>query len=167
MIFTSVGSREYPFDRLFIKIDELYDQGVLTEEMFAQIGSTKYTPRNFDYKDYISPQEFEEKIEQADIIVSHGASGTIMKALKAGKKIIGVSRLEKYGEHINDHQVGCNEQFAKDHLILMANPDLSDLGECFQKIYNKEDHLVAWKNEDPLAVVNLIDDFIQKHWNQE
>ena len=37
MIFVTVGSRNYPFDRLFKKLDELYDEGILTDRMFAQI----------------------------------------------------------------------------------------------------------------------------------
>ena len=39
MIFVTVGSRNYPFDRLFIKLDSLYEQGVLTEDKFAQNGT--------------------------------------------------------------------------------------------------------------------------------
>lgn len=86
LIFVTVGSRNYPFDRLFKKIDELYEDGTLTEEMFAQTGTSTYKPKHYEYKDFISQDEFLEKIRQADIVVSHGASGSIMKALNAGKK---------------------------------------------------------------------------------
>lgn len=96
MIFVTVGSRNYPFDRLFKKLDELYEKGVLTDPMFAQIGTSTYKPKNYEYKDFISPDEFNENISKADIVVSHGASGSIMKALNAGKKVITVTRLEKY-----------------------------------------------------------------------
>lgn len=86
MIFVTVGSRNYPFNRLFKKIDELYDNGILTEPMFAQIGTSTYIPKNFEYQDFISTDEFVQKISEADIVVTHGASGSIMKALNAGKK---------------------------------------------------------------------------------
>jgi UDP-N-acetylglucosamine transferase subunit ALG13 len=43
-----------------------------------------------------------------------------MKALNAGKKVIAVTRLEKYGEHINDHQIQNNEAFALNKYVLMA-----------------------------------------------
>lgn len=112
MIFVTVGSRNYPFDRLFKKLDTLYEEGVLTDSMFAQIGTSTYEPKHFEYRDFISPEEFIEHVNEADIVVSHGASGSIMKALNAGKKVIAVTRLEKYGEHINDHQVQNNEAFA-------------------------------------------------------
>lgn len=164
MIFVTVGSRNYPFDRLFKKIDELYEEGVLTDSMFAQIGTSTYKPKHYEYKDFISPEEFTEKIKDADIVVSHGASGSIMKALNAEKKVIAVTRLEKYGEHINDHQIQNNEAFGSNKYVLMADLELGDLGECFQKIYSGTDGLVKWENKDPMAIVNMIDRFIQENW---
>lgn len=164
MIFVTVGSRNYPFDRLFKKFDELYEEGILTDTMFAQTGTSTYQPKHYDYKDFISQEEFLEKIKAADIVVSHGASGSIMKALNAGKKVIAVTRLEKYGEHINDHQIQNNEAFGSNGYVLMADLELTDIGECFQKIYSGTDGLVPWKNNDPLAIVNMIDKFIQEHW---
>ena len=37
LIFVTVGSRNYPFDRLFIKLDELFDKGILKGELFAHL----------------------------------------------------------------------------------------------------------------------------------
>ena len=87
-----------------------------------------------------------------------------MKALNADKKVIAVTRLEKYGEHINDHQIQNNEAFASNNYVIMADLELSNLGECFKKIKSKSDGLVKWKNKDPMAIVNLIDNFIQENW---
>lgn len=164
MIFVTVGSRNYPFDRLFEKLDELYEEGVLTDTMFAQIGTSAYKPKHFDYKSFVSPEEFAAYVEKANIVVSHGASGSIMKALKAGKKIIAVTRLEKYGEHINDHQIQNNVAFGSNGYVLVADYELNDLGECFAKIYNGTDGLRKWENTDPLRIVHMIDDFIQENW---
>ena len=164
MIFVTVGSRNYPFDRLFKKLDELYENGTLTDKMFAQVGTSTYKPKHYEYKDFISPEEFLEKIQEADIVVSHGASGSIMKALNAGKKVIAVTRLEKYGEHINDHQIQNNQAFNMNNYVLMADLELTNLGECFCRIYDGTDHLVPWENKDPLAIVKMIDGFIQKNW---
>ena len=164
MIFVTVGSRQYPFDRLFKKLDELYEGGTLKEKMFAQIGTSTYKPKHYEYKDFISPEEFKEYIDKADIIVSHGASGSIMKALNADKKVIVVTRLEKYGEHINDHQIQNNEAFRDNNYVITADLELTDLGECFKKINSKNNGLVKWKNKDPMAIVNRIDNFIQENW---
>lgn len=164
MIFVTVGSRNYQFNRLFIKLDELYENGTLTDDMFAQIGTSTYKPVHYMYKDFITPEEFIEKINEANIVVSHGASGSIMKALNAGKKVIAVTRLEKYNEHINDHQIQNNEAFASNGYVLMADPELNDLDECFRKIYEGNDGLKKWENKDPLAIVKMIDEFIQENW---
>lgn len=164
MIFVTVGSRPYPFDRLFIKLDELYDEGRLTEPMFAQTGTTVYKPRNFEYKNYISPEEFRENISKADIVICHGASGSIMQALNMKKKVVAVSRLSKYKEHVNDHQIQNNEAFAKNNYVLAADPELTDLMDCIDRIHKGEDGLVEWVNKDPMAIINMIDDFIQKNW---
>ncbi|MHB8073127.1 PssE/Cps14G family polysaccharide biosynthesis glycosyltransferase [Desulfosporosinus fructosivorans] len=164
MIFVTVGSRNYPFNRLFNKIDELYEDGTLTDKMFAQIGTSTYKPKHFEYKDFISQEEFLQKVKEADIVVSHGASGSIMKALNAGKTVIAVTRLEKYGEHINDHQIQNNEAFAANKYVI-AVYEMNELGDAFQAIYDLKANLVPWENEDPMAIVNMIDEFIQESWN--
>ncbi len=163
MIFVTVGSRNYPFDRLFKKLDELCEEGVIKEEIFAQIGTSTYKPKNFKYKDFISQDEFLKKVKESNFVISHGASGSIMKALNAGKKVIAVTRLEKYGEHINDHQIQNNEAFSSNGYVL-AVYEMDELKDAIQKIYDGKDNLIPWKNKDPMAIINLIDDFIKKEY---
>lgn len=164
LIFVTVGSRNYPFNRLFEKLDSLCEEGVIKDSIFAQVGTSTYQPKNYKYKDFISQEEFLEKINVADIVISHGASGSIMKALNAGKKVIAVTRLEKYGEHINDHQIQNNEAFASNGYVLMTDLELADLGECIEKITSGNDNLRQWENKDPMAIVNMIDKFIGENW---
>lgn len=164
MIFVTVGSRNYPFDRLFKKLDELCEDGTICEEIFAQIGTSKYIPKHYEYKAFISQEEFLNRINQANIVVSHGASGSIMKALNADKKVIAVTRLEKYGEHINDHQIQNNEAFSVNNYVLMADLELTNLGECYLKIKNGTDNLKKWVNNDPMSILRLIDGFITESW---
>ena len=126
MIFVTVGSRSYPFDRLFRKLDMLHEDNIIKDSMFAQVGTSIYKPKHYKYRDFISQEEFVKKIDEADIVITHGASGSIMKALKAGKKVIVVTRLEKYGEHINDHQIQNNEAFSSNKYVLMADLELEN-----------------------------------------
>lgn len=109
--------------------------------------------------------DFLWKIQWADLVVSHGASGSIMKALNAGKKVLAVTRLEKYHEHINDHQIQNNEAFASNGYVL-AVYEMDDLGTTFQKFFEGTDGTHPWINKDPLAIVKLIDENIQK-WDKE
>lgn len=164
-IFVTVGSRNYPFDRLFIKLDELFEKGILKGTLFAQVGTSTYIPKHYEWKNFISQEEFLEKIRWADLVVSHGASGSIMKALNAGKKVLAVTRLEKYHEHINDHQIQNNEAFASNGYVL-AVYEMEELGNAFQKFFLGVDGTRPWVNKDPLAIIKLIDKHIQQ-WDNE
>lgn len=166
LIFVCVGSRNYQFNRLFIKLDELCEKGVIKEDIFAQIGVSTYKPKHFTYKDFISQEEFEEKIKEANIVISHGASGSIMKALNAKKKVIAVTRLEKYGEHINDHQIQNNEAFAANKYVL-AVYEMDDLGTAIEAFYSGTADIVPWENKDPMAIIKLIDTFIIDNWQNK
>lgn len=163
LIFVTVGSRNYPFNRLFIELDKLCEEGIIKEKIFAQIGASTYQPKHFEYKDFISPEDFLEKINQSTFVISHGASGSIMKALNAGKKVIAVTRLEKYGEHINDHQIQNNEAFGTNGYVLPVF-EMNELKEAIIKIQTGKDNLKKWENKDPMAILNKIDDFIQENW---
>ena len=46
----------------------------------------------------------------------------------------------------------------------MADLELTDLGECFRKIYEGKDELIPWVNKDPMSILNIIDTFIQENW---
>lgn len=163
LIFVCVGSRSYQFNRLFLELDSLWEEGIIKEDIFAQIGASSYKPKHFPYKGFISEEEFNNKINEAHIVISHGASGSIMKALNAKKKVIAVTRLEKYGEHINDHQIQINEAFAANKYVLSVY-DMDDLGEAIKAYYEGTADIMPWENTDPMAIVNLIDNFIINNW---
>lgn len=164
LIFACVGSRKYPFDRLFKKLDDLVENGLVSDEIFAQIGTSEYQPKHFAYKDFLNPDEFEAKMNQADIVISHGATGSFIQALKKGKKVIGVTRLAKYGEHIDDHQIQTNEAFAESKYIL-AVFDMDELYKGIKAYQEGIADVVKWENLNPNAITDLIDGFIQENFD--
>lgn len=111
MIFVTLGSQKFQFNRLLQKLDELVAQGVIQDDIFAQIGYSDYQPKNYPYKEFLNRDEFAEMQEKADIVITHGGTGAIIGAVKKGKKVIAVPRLSKYGEHVDDHQIQLLEQF--------------------------------------------------------
>jgi len=163
LIFVTVGSRNYPFNRLFEELDTLCDEKIITDTIFAQIGTSTYKPRNFEYKAFISQEEFMEKVKASNFVITHGASGSIMKALNEDKKVIAVTRLEKYGEHINDHQIQNNKAFGDNGYVLPVF-EMDELKDAIIKIQTGKDNLKKWENKDPMAIQNIIDEFIQKNW---
>lgn len=161
MIFVCVGSRPYQFNRLFEELDRLVGAGYVKDSLFAQIGASTYEPKNFRFEHFMDPDAFKAKIAEADIVISHGASGSIMGALNAGKRVIAVSRLAKYGEHINDHQVGINETLAAEGLVLAVR-EMDELGDAIEAMESGRVHLKPWQNPSPNAIIDEIDRFIQE-----
>lgn len=131
-IFISVGTHAQQFNRLLKEMDLLLEEGRIKDDVFAQTGNSDYRPEAFDYKEFLSPKEFAEKIENADLVVSHGGAGTIINALMKKKKLIIVPRLEKFKEHTNDHQVELAEAFEKRGKAI-AVMEISKLGDAFEK----------------------------------
>ena len=83
-----------------------------------QAGCTRYKSKNMQIIDYMPLREFEDYVDKADIIICHAGVGTILTALKKGKKIIAAARLKKYGEHVNDHQLQILDNFTDEGYIL-------------------------------------------------
>lgn len=163
LIFITVGSRRYPFDRLFKELDKIVERNNISEDIFAQIGTSKYKPKNYKYKEYLSPKEFSEKMTKAEIIISHGASGTIVRALKSKKKVIAVTRLSKYGEHIDDHQIQLNKAFEAEN-YLTAVYEIDDLDEVLMSMLKNELEFKFWENNNDQSVIQILDEFIIDNW---
>ena len=98
MIFITLGSQMFQFNRLLKAIDQQIGEGKITDEIFAQTGYSDYTPVNYKYKHFLDRPEFEKMLEKAEIIITHGGTGAIVGALKKNKKVIAVARLAKYVE---------------------------------------------------------------------
>ena len=105
MIFVCTGTQVYQFNRLIKELDRLVSEKKINDSIFAQIGASDYKPKHFDYKEFISSDEFNNFQEKASLIISHGGTGALIGASKRGKNIIAVPRLSKFGEHIDDHQL--------------------------------------------------------------
>lgn len=132
MIFLTVGSQKFQFNRLLKAVDSLVKKGIIKDEVFAQIGVSDYKPKNYQYTDFTTRDEFNAKLNACDLLITHGGTGVIVSALKLGKKVIALPRLKKYGEHVDDHQIQLIDQFR----------DLNLLEPC----YSTKDLPAALKN---------------------
>lgn len=129
MILVSVGT-QLPFDRLIKAVDQLAAK--LEEEIVAQIGVTKYRPRNIIYHKSLTPINYEELVKSARILVSHAGIGTILGAQKYEKPIVVFPRQARFGEHRNDHQLATCRQLSCYKGIYVAEDEL-DLFEILQR----------------------------------
>ena len=113
MILVTVGTQKFQMDRLIKAVDQMAGMGVLGKDFFVQTGHSTYTPEHCEYAAFLKKEEMEEKMDQCSILLSHAGVGSILMGLKKGKKVIVVPRLQKFGEHVDDHQIEIAESFAK------------------------------------------------------
>ena len=123
MIFVTLGTQKFQFNRLLRMMDDLIENKKIHERVFAQIGNSDYLPQYYEYCNFLSNNDYEEYIKNCDILVSHSGVGTIMTGLKYRRKIIVVPRLSKYGEHIDDHQTQIAQSFSKLNYVLMYSDE--------------------------------------------
>ena len=132
MIFVILGTQDKEFPRLLEAIDKEIENGVITDKVVVQAGQTKYSSPNMEIFDLLPAPEFEKYIDKADLIITHGGAGSILSAIKKGKKVIAAPRLAKYKEHHNDHQKQIIGEFASLGYILELN-DFNKLGKLIEK----------------------------------
>ena len=153
MIFITLGSQKFQFNRLLKAVDEID----VDEDVFAQIGYSDYKPQHYKYKEFLDRDEFENVMSKADIVITHGGTGAIIEAVKKGKKVIAVPRLKKYGEHVDDHQIQLIGQFRNLELIY-ACEDM-DLEKALRTV--KETEYKSYQSNTE-RIIRSLEEFIEK-----
>lgn len=152
MIFITLGSQKFQFNRLLKAVDELETN----EEIFAQIGYSDYKPKNYKFKEFLDRDEFAKTMDKADVVITHGGTGAIIGAVKKKKKVIAVPRLKKYGEHVDDHQIQLIGQF-KDLNLIYACEDM-DLKKALETVKNTEYREYQSNTE---RIIRSLEEFIE------
>lgn len=100
MIFATVGTHHQPFSRLLDALDGLPGD----EELIVQYGPGSPPSRAGSSAAFMPFGEILEYVHEARVIVTHAGVGSILCAIRAGHKPLVVPRLERLGEHVDDHQ---------------------------------------------------------------
>lgn len=157
MIFVTVGSQKFQFNRLLEKVDQMAGAGAVGEEIIMQTGAGDYIPRNCRYQAFYDREVFTDMVEKCSVLITHGGTGTIVDAVKRGKKTIAVPRLVCYGEHVDDHQLQLLERFQEMNLIY-ACMELEHLPQMLREI--RTHRFDRWQSNTD-AFVAAIDGDIQ------
>jgi len=155
MIFLTVGT-QFPFDRLVRAVDNIFDQGLIDEEIFAQIGETTYKPHNFESVASLYKNLFDKRLKEASSVISHAGMGTITMALSNNKPLLVMPRLKKYGEVVNNHQAAIAKRFSELGHLLIAY-DVKDLPNCIRKL---KDFIPRKRKASPDAIADRIRRFL-------
>lgn len=137
MIFITVGSRSFQFERLLKAVDLAIEKGEISDEVFAQVGSSTYQVKNYKTVDFLNHEEFNKKLNECDVVLTHGGTGVIVNAIKLGKRVVAVPRLVQYHEVVDDHQIQLVEAFEKLGMVTGCY-ECDKIGEAIKVSKEKE-----------------------------
>lgn len=150
MILLSVGT-QFPFDRLVKAVDE-WAACVGRKDILAQIGPSSYRPRMMECFGLVSPDEFRDMQERAELIIAHAGMGSILTAMEMNKPIIVFPRDHTLGEHRNAHQLATADRFEFTPGVFVVR-DTASLSERL----NNLDKLFAAKDRPRAELYRLAD----------
>ena len=161
MILVLLGTQNNSFHRLLEEIEKNVENGNIVEEVVIQAGYTKFDPKTTKQSikifSTISKQELDKLIEKSNLVISHGGVGSMVTANQKGKKVIAVPRLKEFSEHVNDHQVGTIEVFAKRGYVM----PVKNVGELEQALKNvKAFNPTIYQKDEENNIINIIEKFI-------
>lgn len=125
MIFVTLGTQEFQFDRLLRELDGLPGD----EELVVQGGRSTFRPARAVWHDYLSFGETVEHVRRARVVVCHAGVGSVMTALEQGRRPVVVPRLRAHGEAVDDHQLPFARRLAATGAVLLVE-DLATLPDA-------------------------------------
>jgi len=156
MIFLTLGTYPLQFNRLIKAIDDMAKEELKGEDIFAQIGFSDYEPKNIPFKRVMEKQEFDACFRKSTTLISHAGMGSIIMALDLNKPLLIMPRLKKYGEHVNDHQLGTAKTFEKLGHVLAVY----DENHLAQKITGLKTFRPSPRENEAKKVAARIKDFL-------
>lgn len=118
-ILVTTGSDHHPFDRMIGWVDTwLENQRLETITCVFQHG-TAAVPQHGQAHAYLPHPELQQRLREADAVVTQGGPMGIVESRACGVKPIVVPRLARLGEVVDDHQVAfCRQLMRADKLVL-------------------------------------------------
>jgi UDP-N-acetylglucosamine transferase subunit ALG13 len=116
VIFVTVGTLHFPFDRLLRALDDLPNG----EELVVQCRAPGVLPARARAVVDLPYEELAALMREARIVVSHAGVGSILTALENGKRPVVVPRLVRYGEAVDDHQLAFARRLAQGGLVTLV-----------------------------------------------
>lgn len=124
-VVVTVGSQKgYPFERLVARLVEILGPD---DSVVWQTGATPVEGLGIDAVVSMPAAELAQRMADADVVVAHAGVGSALAAFAAGAHPILVPRLQRHGEHVDDHQLQIAAELQGRGLATWA--DVEDLDE--------------------------------------
>lgn len=121
-LLVTLGSERFPFDRLMGWIDAWLRRPPRPTRCLVQRG-TSVVPVRADSETYLPFDRLVEEIRRADVVVTHGGTGSIMLCRRLGRLPVVVPRRRDLGEAVDDHQVPFARRMAALNEIVLAESE--------------------------------------------
>jgi len=122
VIFVTLGTQDYPFDRLLRALDGI------EEELVVQGGASTYRPDGAEWLGFMPAPQIVGHVRRARTIISHAGVGSVLTVVGEGKRPVVVPRLQRHGEAVDDHQLPFARRAAEAGLVTLVE-DVSTLRE--------------------------------------
>ena len=120
LIFATVGAT-LSFDRMVETVSSLKAAGEIPEDLVIQTGIGGLSPPGLETYETMPFDSMLSHLREADIVICHGGTGSLITALREGCRTIVMPRLFEKGEHYDNHQKEITGAFAARGLVHIAN----------------------------------------------
>jgi UDP-N-acetylglucosamine transferase subunit ALG13 len=160
LIFLTVGSGPFPFDRLITAADRIAN--TCGHEFVIQKGCSSFSSSRCKIYDFIPYRQLIAFYRDADLIISHTSSGPLTYARFNNKPIITLPRDPARREIIDDHQLQVARALTAEHEPMrrtIFNAD--DLGKAFSAMLKRTGGAYQ-KNEGLNSLIKALRGEIQR-----
>lgn len=148
MIFVTVGNEKKSFSRLLSAVESYLSTMELRDSCIIQKGYSDFSSKYAECYDFVSKKDFMFYLQSASVVVTHAGAGTMLTLAKNNVFPVVVPRLERYDEHLNDHQLDIAREFAELGLCDLVL-DVGELRSAMARVTsgNKNVKYLSSKNE--------------------
>jgi UDP-N-acetylglucosamine transferase subunit ALG13 len=132
LVFVTVGAT-LPFDRMIETVSKLKASGDIPEDVVIQTGIGGISPKGLKTFETLTFDQMLSYLRDADIVICHGGTGSLITALREGCRTIVMPRLFEKGEHYDNHQAEITRAFAARGLVTPAN-SLEELAAALKNV---------------------------------
>jgi UDP-N-acetylglucosamine transferase subunit ALG13 len=161
VLFATVGAT-LPFDRLVNSVAALKARGEIEEAVFVQTGIGGAVPAGIETVETLPFDGMLSRLKEAEIVVCHGGTGSLITALREGCRTIAMPRLFSLGEHYDDHQEEITEAFAARGLIAVAKSE-EELSAALREVRAREPVMAT---TDPVALIEHLRGLLARETGQ-
>ena len=120
--FVSLGNATQPFPRLLAAVADvaallprplMVQHGATAPDALAGLDGVQLAP-------FIDMAAFEAQMGNASLLILHAGAGSVIHAVRAGKRPVVMPRRQQLGEHVDDHQLDFARMLASSGHVILA-----------------------------------------------